>query len=83
MRNLYQPPRHKMQAPGGVIRSVYEMEAQALRSGMIKPYSGKGDKRREILANNTNTDLQHFLNTRNHHGQSSALRCSTRRLDTN
>ena len=48
----------KMQAPVGVIRSVYEMEAQALRSGIIKAYSGKGDKRRGVIeTNKDNTDL--------------------------
>ena len=47
-----------MQAPLGVIRSVYEMEAQALRSGIIKAYSGKNDKRRgDIVTNKDNTDL--------------------------
>ena len=57
MRNLYPKQRMQMQAPSGVIRSVYEMEAQALRSGIIKAYSGKGDRRRDLLTNNTNTDL--------------------------
>ena len=41
---------------------MYEAEAQALKKGIIKAYSGKDSRRARGEAQLDNSDLQHFLN---------------------
>ena len=51
---------------------MYEVEAQGIRTGIINPYSGKGEnsiaaaKRREAQAQNPNIDLNNILNAGSH-----------------
>ena len=48
------------------IKSVYDAEREAMKSGLIKPYSGRSRGRPYSLSKRKdqqipNTDLQHFL----------------------
>ena len=53
---------------------MYEIEAQGIRTGIINPYSGKGEnsiaaaKRREAQAQNPNIDLNNILNANGNYG---------------
>ena len=69
---------------------MYEVEAQGIRTGIINPYSGKGEnsiaaqKRREAQAQNPNIDLNNILGSNNNDVDLSVRMsgASTRKIDS-